>query len=211
MKKLKNRVFFFKILCVLGIYFLNYQTILAADEGSLEQEAERQYNEERFRKLNSVIEDLMAANEAMQKKINALTEEVRLLRAELNRVSNNSVSKSDLEELDKKINQVNQSREEDKKVILDNIEKLTKLSQTVIKQKTEPVSNTQGADTTQKIPDKGYYYVIKKGDFLSGIVDAYRKEGVKVTLEQVLKANPGLKPEKIIPGQKIFIPDPNAK
>ena len=39
---------------------------------------------------------------------------------------------------------------------------------------------------------------VEKGQTLSLIVQAYREKGIKVTMDQVLKANPGLKPEKIM-------------
>ena len=38
------------------------------------------------------------------------------------------------------------------------------------------------------------------------LVDAYRAEGVKVTVDDVLKANPGLVPERMPVGTKVFIP-----
>ena len=40
---------------------------------------------------------------------------------------------------------------------------------------------------------------------------AYRANGVKVTVAEVLKANPGLNPNKLRVRQKIYIPDPSLK
>ena len=51
-------------------------------------------------------------------------------------------------------------------------------------------------------------YVVQSGDTLSVIVQAYNEKGIKVTTKQILKANPGLVPEKMKVGQKIFIPAP---
>jgi LysM repeat protein len=48
--------------------------------------------------------------------------------------------------------------------------------------------------------------VIQSGDTLSSVVSAYRDKGVKITVEDVLKANPGVKPTSLRVGQKIFIP-----
>ena len=56
--------------------------------------------------------------------------------------------------------------------------------------------------------EKGYDYVIQKGDTLSIIALAYREKGIKITSEQILKANPGLKPNSLRVGQKVFIPAP---
>src|ERR1035437_7692880 len=53
--------------------------------------------------------------------------------------------------------------------------------------------------------ESGYEYKVARGDTLSKIAKAYRDQGIKVTADQILKANPGLDP-KIKVGQKIFIP-----
>ena len=49
-------------------------------------------------------------------------------------------------------------------------------------------------------------YVIKSGDTLGLIAQAYREKNVKITVDQILKANPGLVPEKMHVGQKIRVP-----
>jgi len=41
-------------------------------------------------------------------------------------------------------------------------------------------------------------------------VKAYKDNNINVTMDQVLKANPGLKPEKLRVGQKIIIPAPTS-
>ena len=60
------------------------------------------------------------------------------------------------------------------------------------------------------VPKNGYTYVVKAGDTLEAIVKAYGQNGVKVTVDQVLKANPKLKPNAMSVKQKIFIPDAAA-
>jgi LysM repeat protein len=66
----------------------------------------------------------------------------------------------------------------------------------------------KGAGNAGGGADKGFEHVIAPGDTLSTIAQAYREKGVKVTSEQILKANPGLKEKSLQPGQKIFIPSP---
>jgi LysM repeat protein len=57
-------------------------------------------------------------------------------------------------------------------------------------------------------PQKGYYHVVESGETLSMICQAYRDNGVKVSLTQVRKAN-GLTSKSVLKaGQKIFIPKP---
>jgi LysM repeat protein len=56
--------------------------------------------------------------------------------------------------------------------------------------------------------ENGYERTIAAGDTLSVIAAAYRDQGIKVTSDQILKANPGLDPKNLKVGQKIFIPAP---
>ena len=57
-------------------------------------------------------------------------------------------------------------------------------------------------------PQSGYDYTVQKGDTLLAIAKAYREQGVKVSTDEILKANPGLDPKTMKVGQKIFIPAP---
>ncbi|MDB6110847.1 MAG: Peptidoglycan-binding LysM, partial [Pedosphaera sp.] len=68
---------------------------------------------------------------------------------------------------------------------------------------TEPVSAPKGDET-------GFTYQVKPGDSLSIIAQAYREQGVKVSVSQILAANPGLDATKLKSGQKIFIPAPKS-
>jgi LysM repeat protein len=61
------------------------------------------------------------------------------------------------------------------------------------------------------VPQKGYDYVVKPGDTLALIAQAYRDQGVKVTRAQIRAANPKINFDVLLPGKKIFIPDANAK
>jgi LysM repeat protein len=68
--------------------------------------------------------------------------------------------------------------------------------------------DTAPATTPKPKPQKGYYHVVESGETLSMICQAYRDNGVKVSLSQVRKAN-GLTSKSVLKvGQKIFIPKP---
>jgi LysM repeat protein len=55
---------------------------------------------------------------------------------------------------------------------------------------------------------KGYYHVVESGETLTMICQAYRDNGVKVSLTQVRRAN-GLTSKSVLKvGEKIFIPKP---
>jgi LysM repeat protein len=76
--------------------------------------------------------------------------------------------------------------------------------------KSKPTSTPKEKVTADKPAgdDKVFQYTIQSGDTLSAIVQAYKEKNVKVTAAQILKANPGLKAERLIVGTKIFIPVP---
>ena len=50
--------------------------------------------------------------------------------------------------------------------------------------------------------------MIQSGDTLSVIVKAYAEKNIKVTVDQIVAANPGLNPKRLRVGQKVFIPAP---
>jgi LysM repeat protein len=77
---------------------------------------------------------------------------------------------------------------------------------TVVVPSSKP-ADTSGT-TAPTTPDKGFEYEVKSGDTLSAIIAAYREQNIKITLKQVLNANPGLDEKKLKVGQKIFIPAP---
>jgi Tfp pilus assembly protein FimV len=66
------------------------------------------------------------------------------------------------------------------------------------------------ADANEEPP---YIYEVKKNDRLLDIIaeynDYFQKHGqAKVTMAQVLKANPGLKADRLVAGSKVRIPVP---
>jgi len=95
---------------------------------------------------------------------------------------------------------------EDNVLIVKKLESLASLSSgKKTKLKLEPADNFGAGGAA---PEKGFEHTVASGDTLSTIVQAYKKKGIKVTVDQILKVNPGLVPEKMKVGQKIFIPAP---
>jgi LysM repeat protein len=169
--------------------------------------------EERFRRLNTTVEDLLGAQATLQKRIGALSDELRTVRDEQERAPNRYVRHDDLrkalDRLAEKIRELDQKREDDKRLILDEIRKLAQAPlpepppRRAKDREPQPLAPAPG-------PMKGYEYVVKSGDTLVAIIAAYQQSGVKVTQAQVQKANPGLNPNRLGIGQKVFIPDPSA-
>ena len=59
-------------------------------------------------------------------------------------------------------------------------------------------------------PQKGYYHTVESGETLTMICEAYREQGVKVSLSAVRKAN-GLSSSSVLKvGQRLFIPQPGT-
>jgi|ERR1019366_1327029 nucleoid-associated protein YgaU len=182
--------------------------------------AQETATQQQLDKLSGQIQDLLEAQAQQGKRIDALQKEIGELREKANTpVVNDSASREDLKRLATQVQEIDQKRQDDRDLILKEIEKLGKAAAIAPvtptrRLRTTPEPTTSGGDNTTLTPsgpENGHYYVIKDGDRLSDIVKAYRAQGVKVTTTQILKANPGLDPNKIISGKKIFIPDPAAK
>jgi nucleoid-associated protein YgaU len=182
--------------------------------------AQETATQQQLDKLSGQIQDLLEAQAQQGKRIDALQKEIGELREKVNTpVVNDSASREDLKRLATQVQEIDQKRQDDRDLILKEIEKLGKAAAIAPvtptrRLRTTPEPTTSGGDNTTPTPsgpENGHYYVIKDGDRLSDIVKAYRAQGVKVTTTQILKANPGLDPNKIISGKKIFIPDPAAK
>jgi LysM repeat protein len=167
-------------------------------------------------KLYGQIQDLLEAQAAQTKRIEALEKEIGDLSDKLNQpAANDSASADDLKKLAAQVQEIDKKRQDDNEQILKAIEKLGKAGGGSTGHKSSPaVSTTASTDTTTLnagVPPKGYDYTIAAGDTVSAIAKAYRAQGVKVTSAQILAANPGLNVNSLIVGKKIFIPDPNAK
>jgi LysM repeat protein len=173
--------------------------------------AARQDAEDRYQRLSASVQELQAANAGLQKKLSTLIDELQKMREEAARNGANYATREDLNRLAEKVREVDQKREADNRRILDALEKLAKTPIPAV----PPATGENGPSGKQKVEqhqtEKGYWYEIKREDKLSIIVQEYRKKGVKVTLQQVKDANPDVNPNRLLVGQKIWIPDASAR
>ena len=192
-----------KILC--WVFILTFTASLArAQDAATQQQIDKLYGQ---------VQDLTEAQAAQNKKLGELEKSIGDLGDKLNQpAANNSASADDLKKLAAQVQEIDKKRQDDNELILKQIEKLGKTGavSTAIHKPTPTVS-TNDPNATVTGQQKGYDYPIAANDTISGIAKAYRAQGVKVTTDQILKANPGLNPNSLIVGKKIFIPDPNAK
>jgi len=168
-------------------------------------------------KLSGQIQDLQATQLEQSKHIQALEKQINDLQGQASQSGGSTANSDDLKKLAEQVQEIDKKRQEDNNRILKELERLEKSLGG------SPSSHKSSADITPDItptpipahatanpggPQNGYNYTVHSGDTLLAIVKAYRAQGIKVTTDQVLKANPGLDPKNMKVGQKIFIPAP---
>ena len=167
--------------------------------------------EERLNKLSGQIEDLIAAQKELKQRITALTRELESVREQSAKPSANYAAADDLKHLAEAVKEVDRKRLEDYDKIHAELLKLGKSLSTPAAPIRKPTpTNTMDGPPGDKggSPQKGYDYTIEPNDTLGAIVKAYKEKNINVTIDQILKANPGLDPNRLKVGKKIFIPAP---
>jgi LysM repeat protein len=165
-------------------------------------------------KLSGQIQDLMDAQALQAKRISALEKSVSDLSDKVNTPQvSDSASREDLRQLAQQVQEIDKKRQADRDLILKEIEKLGRIGSAPSHKSSAPdtTATASAADSTPATPKKGYEYEVRSGDTIAAIAKAYADQGVKVTIGDILKANPKVDPKKLFVGQKIFIPDPTAK
>ena len=192
-----------------GFYIGRMKTILTTIAvvlilGSMTSRAQDAALAERVDKLTGVLKDVIESQDAQRKQIEALSRNVDMLRERIDKSNPDVATQEDLQKLAEKIREVDAKRKEDVALIVKEIENLGKSVKA-----SKPVRiETPDTPTRPTGNDKGFEYQVQSGDTLSAIVAAYREQGIKVTVDQILAANPGLKPTNMRVGQKLFIPAP---
>jgi nucleoid-associated protein YgaU len=164
--------------------------------------------EERLNKINGHVEDLLTAQKLQQERIAELAKELGNMREEAGKKNGGFASQEEVRKLAEKLQEIDQKRVADNEKILKEIEKLGRAGATARTERKAPKSQPESSASagTTGGAEKGFEYVIQSGDTLSTIALAYREKGNKITSDQILKANPGLKANSLRVGQKIFIP-----
>jgi len=171
---------------------------------------------EQIRQLRGEMEELKGAYNLQIRKMMTLGEEVKNLRvANENLKRENALrfaSNKDIDELAAKLTQLDKNRRNDLEITnkqIDEILKIVKkLANTPVPTPTPTRNNPPPANF------KAREHIVQTGEFLSTILSAYnaafKTEGLKgrVSQSQVLKANPGMKPDRLLVGQKLLIPEP---
>lgn len=165
--------------------------------------AQRQEAEEQARRVNARVNALEEALQSYQQEINSLKAEIRGLREDMARANNRNEGAATQESIRQLAATI---QEVDRKRMADNKNVLTELGKLGGKIAAPPIARPQ--PTTRTPSDKDFEYTIKPQDNLHNIVRDLREQGFKITVEEVMKANPNLKPNALVVGKKIIIPAP---
>ena len=164
--------------------------------------------EERLNRLSAQIQDLADARDVQNRRLDELAKRLRELQDEQGRPGAGYATRDELKQLAAKLQEVDEKRQQDNEHVVRELEKLGKtLGSAGPRRPAAPAPVVTPGDGPAA-SDKGFEYVIQSGDNLSAIAKAYNDKGYKVTVDQIQKANPGLKPKELRVGQTIFIPRP---
>ena len=194
-----------------------------------------QADNEELRRLQGEVADLRDANAESKRKISELTRKIENLQNALRESNEKQISRQgdfitreDLKKIVDQINQVDEKRENDRKIFLEAFEKLEKglasgsssssgsrrSRPEVTRETREPEKEKEKEG--EKIEGTFYPHKVANGETFGHILEAYnealQKEGrPRVTYSQVKKANPKLDLNKIRVGQEILLPVPDKK
>ncbi|HEV2328760.1 MAG TPA: LysM peptidoglycan-binding domain-containing protein [Verrucomicrobiae bacterium] len=169
-------------------------------------------------KITGDIQDVKDEMNSQDKRISALEKKISDMEDKINTPAGNDyASADDLKKLAEQVQEIDKKRQQDNQKILDALEKLGNgggghRSHVENSVNTNPAGT--GSETSESAqassnsggPQNGYEYTIAPGNTLAAIAKAYRAQGVKVTVDEILKANPGLDSKHLVVGKKIFIP-----
>jgi LysM repeat protein len=165
---------------------------------------------ERLDQLSGQISDINDTLQAFGKRLDALAKDVENLRDQASKPAANYASQDELKRIADALTEVDRKRKEDAEKIATE---LLNIRKGLLKDTSPPPGKKSHGTpppekTTSDKPQEGFNYDIKSGDTLGAIAQAYKEKGVKVTVQQILDANPGLKAGRLIVGKTIFIPAP---
>lgn len=202
----------FLLLAAVGICLFHFPAA-GQDAATAAAVAAREEAEEHSRQLAADMENLHAANQALEQRISALEDVIKQLREAQARAASNSSVQDDLKRLAEKIEEVDRKRAEDKQAIAEEIKQSTASLEKTLAVAPAAQSRSAPAKVQADSGDKCYVYTVQSGDFLSAIVKAYntdfKSKGMKtISLKQVMEANPGMDWNRLQVGKKINIPKP---
>ena len=178
-------------------------TTAFAQDSPARAAVEREAAEENYKLLSSAVNGLTTGQADLQRRLGALADEIRAIRAQDNKVDTSKfVTREELNRLVESVKEIDRKREADKKLILDEFEVLKKDLRKMLsapaaassasspkKEKSPSVSDKGSERPIEKPSDKpgktsevattnqeGVYYVVQAGNNLLAIVKAHNEE-----------------------------------
>src|SRR5262245_9794743 len=197
---------YFRGMKPISLFFACWNLLLfsaSAQESPARANVEREAAEENYKLLSSAVNGLTTGHADLQRRVGALAEEIRALRAQDNKIDTSKfVTREELNRLVESVKEIDRKREADKKLILDEFEGLKKELRKMLsapasaspvaapKNSKSPSPSDKGSERlTEKTPDKsgksaetttanqeGVYYVVQAGNNLLAIVKAHNEE-----------------------------------
>jgi septal ring factor EnvC (AmiA/AmiB activator) len=181
-------------------------TVTGFSQNSAAAIAEREEAQERAKRMNAKIEELEATILSYQQQFQTLSREIDKMRSDVLKARDSgqsSATREAIERLDKKIEEVDRKRLADQDSVMKELKQLRK---DLLGQLSKPSTPQKAPTPAPNVPEKGFEYEIREGDYLTKLVAALNKEGHKLTQKQLREANPSVNWDKLKIGQKIFIP-----
>jgi LysM repeat protein len=182
----------------LAIFFLICLPLLSGcrtteiEQEQSSQRATLQDLQDKVGHLQNTIGTVQAENDDLKGQVAQLKDELNSSQ------STNAEYRKDLERLDSLIKKLDSAREQDRKIVVEEVSReISSLAKKI--QNASPTKDASPTPTKQKVQE-GYEHVVAKGDTLSAIAKAY-----KVSVQSIRDANKLTKTELKI-GQKLFIP-----
>jgi septal ring factor EnvC (AmiA/AmiB activator) len=178
--------------------------------------AAREEGEARYQRLNARLDDIETAFQRFRAEREKLESEIRSLRDQVSRLSDNSqgaATQESIKRLADAIEEVDKKRLKDQDNVSSAFRELEKLMAKGggTAPRVNPPPKAQPTPKVDGGSGKGYEYLIRANDNATKIAAALREQkGLKVTPQQIIDANPGLDWTRLRIGQKIFIPDSSA-
>jgi hypothetical protein len=173
--------------------------------------------EDRYRRMAAQVTGLKEAQDLHQQQIASLEKSVRELSEQIARANNNNsvnnATQERLSQLAEQIRKVDEARVAENKKILETIDELHRILKNLASAPPPKHTSAPAAVPKETAPpanEEGFEYLVRKDDTLSGIVQAYRQQNIKVTRKIIMDANPTINWDRLRVGQKIFIPKPKS-
>ena len=194
--------------------FLASPVIVHAQDPGATQDAEAA----RLKLLRAAdqIEVIQASGEANAAQVATLKAEIEQQRMELDAAKAQLATlKADNASLREALEKLDAARAAERKALLDEVSKIVAdagkgqgQGHPAPRAETHEKAEAPAAPAKADAAQKGYEYVVAKGDTLSSISAAYQAQGVHATVADIRKANTLSNGQTLHVGQKLFIPKP---